>query len=97
MQILELLKKEKAHISLYLLMRLFGRFEIGMRAIETEILKSESEEEKIKLAKKTQDISSDFTFDKNYYINNGFITQLEFNDYFEEMKNVYTFFPEELK
>jgi transcriptional regulator with XRE-family HTH domain len=96
-QILELLKNEKAHVSLYLLMRLFGRLEIGLQALEAEILKSETEEEKIKLAKKKLAIASDFTFDKNYYINNGFITQFEYNDYFEEMKNVYTYIPDELK
>lgn len=96
-QILELLKNEKAHVSLYLLMRLFGRLEIGLQALEAEILKSENEEEKIKLAKKKLAIASDFTFDKNYYINSGFITQEDYNDYYEEMKNVYTYFPDELK
>jgi len=94
--LIDLLKDEKAHLKLYLLMRLFGRYENAIRAIDAEISESQNEVDKINLEKRKQFVDSEFTLDKNAYINQRIITQIEFDEFRKEMINVYNYLPSEL-
>ena len=88
--LIETLKNEKSHVREHLVMQLVSNFSFDVTFISNQISNAKNEKEKAELQKKKDDVVRVFNLNKDYYIKTGFLSQKEFDDYFEEIKDLGT-------
>ncbi|MCW0483504.1 helix-turn-helix domain-containing protein [Gaoshiqia sediminis] len=86
--LIETLKNEKSHVRQHLVMQLVSNFTFDVNFISNQIANTKDEKEKAELEKKKDDVVRVFNLNKDYYIKTGFLSNKEFDDYFEEIKDL---------